>query len=117
MKGQGGHRRASPASWTSSGEGGKSTAVTFDHWLGKREQVATRGTTGGRKRGPAREARAAGDDGEATAQRGSNDSATECARLAAPLDLLDPSSGAMRNGLLVGSRDAAPDPAHRLLLC
>jgi hypothetical protein len=34
VKGQGGHRRASPSSWTSSGEGGESTAATFDCWLG-----------------------------------------------------------------------------------
>ena len=84
---------------------------------GKREQVATRGTAGGQKRGPAREARAVGDDGEATAQRGPSDSATECACLAAPPDSPDLSSGATGNGLSAGSRDAASDPAHRLLLC
>ena len=80
-------------------------------------QVRGSGNRWGRKHGPAREARVAGDDGEATAQRGPSDSATEYARLAAPLDSPDPSSGATGNGLLVGSRDTAPDPAHRLLLC
>ena len=88
------------------------TAAALGRWFS-----VTRGTAGGRKCGPAREARAAGDDGEATAQRGPSDSATECARLAAPLDSPDPSSGATGNGLPVGSCDTAPDLAHRLLLC
>ena len=79
--------------------------------------VRDSGNRWGRKRGPAREARAAGDNDEATAQRGPSDSATECARLAAPLDSPDPSAGATGNGLPVGSCDAAPDPAHRLQLC
>jgi len=88
------------------------TAAALGRWFS-----VSRGTAGGWKRGPAREARAAGDDGEVTAQRSSSDSATECARLAALLDSPDPSSGATGNGLPVGSCDASLDPAHRLLLC
>jgi len=117
VKGQGGRRRASPASWMSFGERGESTAATFDCWLRETRAGSDLGNRWGWKHGPAREARAAGDDGEATAQQGPSDSATECVRLAAPLDSPDPSSGATGNGLSVRSCDAAPDPAHRLLLC
>ena len=88
------------------------TAAALGRWFS-----VTRGTAGGQKRGPARESRVASDDDEATTQRGPSDSAIECARLAAPLDSPDPSSGATGNGLPVGSCDTAPDLAHRLLLC